>query len=117
MIRVDTARYAPPTDGRREDPQLRQACADWTLDKAQVARFFALSREYTDREKPQRYARFYDLPCTIEGELRTEGRQWTFRINAAATATWESGEQVRHWGCAVRDCAPLVLMMPDEQAP
>lgn len=117
VTRVGTARYEPPTDGRREDDSLRQACTDWKLDQAQVARFFALSREYTEQEAPQRYAQFYDLPCTIEGQLQAEGRDWVFRINAAATATWKSNDKTRSWGCSVNDCTSLVLMMPDDQAP
>jgi hypothetical protein len=117
VTRVGTARYTPPADGVRGDESLKRACADWKLDEAQVARFFALSREYAEHESPQRYARFYDLPCTIEGQLKADGRSWAFRINAASTATWESGDRIRSWGCSASGCVPLVLMMPDDQAP
>jgi hypothetical protein len=85
------------------------SCRAWVLDRHQVARFFAASREYPDGFGDA----FYSLPCTISGELRAEGRIWTYEINAAATATWTSGKTLRRFGCAETACEPLVLLMPD----
>lgn len=101
--------YAPPL-GKAADPALAASCRAWTLNRDQVARFFAASREYRDGLGDA----FYSLPCTITGELRAEGRIWTYEINAAATATWIGGGTVRRFGCAAAACEPLVLMMPDD---
>lgn len=88
------------------------SCRAWVLDRDQVARFFAASQEYPDGFGDA----FYSLPCTISGELRAQGRLWTYEINAAATATWTSGETVRRFGCAKATCEPLVLLMPDDNS-
>lgn len=53
------------------------------------------------------------LRATV-GRLRAEGRIRDFRINAAATATWTSGDDIRRLGCAARECESLVLPMPDD---
>lgn len=95
------------------DRKMEAACRAWTLDHHQVARFFALAREYPE---PQR--RTFDwLPCTIKGTLVAEGRSWQYEINAASTATWTSQEERRYWGCSEKRCATLVLMVPDNGRP
>jgi hypothetical protein len=99
--------------GPGADEALSKACRDWRLDSAQVEQFFALSAQYPNA-KPHE---FYDLPCTISGTLKAEGRRWDFTINAAATATWRSGSDTRYWGCRSVKCEPLVLLAPDGMAP
>lgn len=110
VLRVDPARLDDP-QGR--EPALREACAAWRLDQRQVAAFFAAGREYPDGT----HDAFYWLPCSIKGRLRAQGREWDFEINAAATATWTDGDEVRRWGCTAKACEPLVLLMPDEHGP
>lgn len=105
---VGASIYVPPA-GKPGNPAVAASCQAWTLDRNEVARFFAASREYSDGFGDA----FYSLPCTIRGELRAEGRSWTYEINAAATATWTDGATVRRFGCADAACEPLVLLMPD----
>jgi hypothetical protein len=101
-----------PLPGKTDDRAMAASCRAWVLDRDQVARFFAASHEYPDGFGDA----FYSLPCTISGELRAQGRLWTYEINAAATATWTSGETVRRFGCAEAVCEPLVLLMPDDNS-
>lgn len=108
---VQPAVYRPEA-GRPEEPALAASCKAWTLTKQQVAEFFAASSEYPDGTRDA----FYWLPCSINGQLLAEGRQWEYQINAAATATWASGDRVRTWGCTAKACETLVLMMPDGNA-
>ncbi|WDS35279.1 hypothetical protein [Pseudoxanthomonas sp.] len=108
---MEAAVYTPEV-GRAPDPALEASCKAWALDRAGVARFFAASREYPDGTQDA----FYWLPCTISGQLQAEGRTWDYRINAAATATWTSGDVVRTFGCTAAACAPLVLLMPDDNS-
>lgn len=110
VLRIDAARFDDPQE---REPALREACAAWRLDARQVAAFFAASREYPDGLGDG----FYWLPCTIQGRLRAQGREWDFKINAAATATWTDGDTVRRWGCTAKACEPLVLLMPDGNGP
>ncbi len=108
---VGPAVYKPDA-GKAPDTALEASCKAWTLDRAGVARFFAASREYPDGT----HDAFYWLPCTINGQLQAEGRTWEYQINAAATATWTSGDVVRTFGCSAAACTPLVLMMPDDNS-
>lgn len=110
VLRVDPSELGP-TDHGREEPGLAEACHAWSLSPSQVARFFELA----ERIDPQiLHQRFYFLPCRITGELQAEGCRWSFAINAAATASWQCGDRQRWFGCRAADCAPLVLMPPDE---
>lgn len=93
-------------------PGLAEACDEWHLTPAQVEAFFALSERYAEGQGLLQ--RFYFLPCRISGQLEAEGRRWGFSINAAATGSWQSGTQIRLFGCSARACEPLVLLMPDE---
>ncbi|KRA79827.1 hypothetical protein ASD78_18860 [Lysobacter sp. Root667] len=95
-----------------KDANLEPTCKAWNLSKQQVANFFAASREYPDGT----HDAFYWLPCSIKGRLTAQGREWEFEINAAATATWKSGDTIRQWGCDAKACESLVLMMPDGNA-
>jgi hypothetical protein len=99
---------ASQSSGR--DEALIEACAKWRLTKEQAQRFFRLSKPY--EENP--YNEFNQLPCSIEGVVEAEGEIWEFIINAAATAFWQHGEEVRYFGCSAPACEPLVLMMPDQ---
>ncbi|WCE05904.1 hypothetical protein [Pseudoxanthomonas sp. JBR18] len=112
MVRSVGAPVYAPEPGRAADAGLQRACQAWTLDRDDVARFFAASREYSDGTQ----GAFYALPCTISGQLTADGQIGNYRINAAATATWIHGERVRTFGCSDRACAPLVLLMPDDNA-
>lgn len=110
VLHVEAARFDPAHADR--EPALREACAAWRLSERQVAAFFAAAREYSDGTNDT----YYWLPCSIQGRLRAQGREWTFEINAAATASWRDGDTVRRWGCDARACEPLVLLMRDDNA-
>lgn len=87
-------------------------CKAWSLGKAQAESFFRLSKPLAEGE-----LHGYDwLPCSIKGRLRAEGRTWDFEINAAATSTWRSGDDVRQLGCAQAACEPFVVLMPGPEA-
>jgi len=108
---VGASVYAPGS-GRTPDAGLEASCKAWKLDPAGVARFFAASREYPDGLQDA----FYALPCTISGQLQSQGQTWEYQINAASTATWTRGDVVRTFGCSEQACTSLVLMMPDGNA-
>jgi hypothetical protein len=111
VVQIGPAIYKPDT-GKAPDAALEASCKAWTLDRAGIARFFAASREYPDGTRDA----FYWLPCTISGQLQAEGKAWNYQINAAATATWTSGDVVRTFGCSAAACTSLVLMMPDDNS-
>jgi hypothetical protein len=48
--------------------------------------------------------------------LQADVHTWDFEINAAATGTWTSGDEIRIFGCSDPACEPLVLMMPEAGA-
>lgn len=110
VLSVSAAELGPTTHGP-EEPGLAEACRDWRLTPEQVARFFSLSQRYA--EGISLHQRFYFLPCRITGELQADGQRWNFAINAAATASWKNGNEVREFGCSAAECEALVLMMPD----
>jgi hypothetical protein len=110
VTRVDGAVFDAASG---KDANLEPTCKAWNLSKQQVASFFAASREYPDGT----HDAFYWLPCSIKGRLSAQGKEWDFEINAAATATWRSGETIRQWGCDAKACESLVLMMPDGNNP
>lgn len=93
-----------------DGPALAADCKRWSLTRKEAETFFRHSRLIADGGGHD----FYALPCHIAGRLRAEGRTWDFRIGAAATATWSSGDEVRRLGCKARECEPLVLLMPDD---
>ena len=90
------------------------ACATWRLSSEDVAAFFSLSEEISQREAMKHY---YRLPCSISGRLTLDGKSWDYAINAAATATLASGGQVRHFGCSSEQCEKLVLLPTDFMDP
>ena len=98
--------------GAVADP-LQDACQAWGLSAQQVERFFQLSEPYPSSP----YSGFYQLPCSVSGELQAEGKAWTFEINGGATATWRAEDETRYWGCNVEECEPLVLMPTDSMNP
>lgn len=112
VVRSVGASVYTPEPGRAADAGLQRACQAWTLDRDDVARFFAASREYPEGTQDA----FYALPSTISGQFTADGQTWDDRINAAATATWIHGARARTFGCSDRACAPLVLLMPDDNA-
>lgn len=103
-IKVESARYT----GNPGD-QIETACGEWSLTPEQVRAFFELSSRY--EEYP--YSEFYQVPCTISGEISAEGHVWRFEINGGGTATWSSDSQARYWGCSAEQCEPLVLLLSD----
>lgn len=107
VLEISPSRF-DPARALADGPALALDCSRWSLTPRQAETFFALSRPIPDGAGQE----FDALPCTIEGRLRAEGREWTFRINAASTAVWIDETQVRRWGCADPACAPLVLTMP-----
>lgn len=84
-------------------------CKDWRLTKAQVEQFFRLSKHYD--ENP--YSLFYQVSCSIPGELQAEGRTWKFAIEGGGTATWDNAGTTRYWGCGSKECEPLVILLTD----
>lgn len=108
VTRVDPASYRGSSDDG-----LRQACAQWRLSEEQVRQFFLLSDEYDDEP----YSRFYQIPCSISGDLEVNGTSWTFVIGGGATATWERHGDTRHWGCSAEACASMVLLPTDGMNP
>ena len=92
---------------------LQEACRSWTLSTRQVESFFQLSDTYP--EVP--YSRFYQVGCGISGQLRAEGRRWTFAINGGGTATWHAGGVTRYFGCSISGCSPLLLLPSDGMEP
>lgn len=94
------------------DRATAEACAGWSMSKAQVERFFTLG-ELLDGVVL--HHQFAWLPCSIEGRVHDgRGQVWNFRINAAATATtWRGDGPTREeyrWGCRREGCESLVLM-------
>lgn len=89
---------------------LRSECDRWKIDRKQAATFFRLSERISSETA---HRDFYYLPCSVTGELEAEGKVWNFEINAAATATWVNGDEIRSFGCSNPACKPLVVMMPD----
>lgn len=108
VTRVAAAKYEGVVGGSEQ-----AACDGWRLGARQVERFFRLSEHY--EESP--YSAFYQVPCSISGELQAEGRSWIFQINGGATATWTNGDEVRYWGCSDERCADLVLLATDLMDP
>lgn len=96
-----------------KDQSIVQACRSWALTEAQVESFFKLSKEYEDEP----YSLFYQVPCSISGELQIDRQTWQFSINGGATATWSRESVTRHWGCSVAECEPLVMMATDFMGP
>lgn len=88
---------------------LQEACLDWHLSASQITRFFQLSESYQSNP----YSSYYQVPCSISGELRAEAKIWTFKINGGGTATWHADGEARHWGCRVKACEQLVLLPTD----
>lgn len=93
--------------------KLKAACKAWNLDKSQVVHFFTLSKEYPESQQRT----FNWLPCSIKGTLVASNEIWDFEINAASTATWRRQDQYKYWGCSDKECAALVLLMPDGNDP
>lgn len=108
IIEVADAEYVGPPG----DP-LEAACRDWRLSARQVATFFQLGQRYEQRP----YAAFYQVPCSISGKLRAEGKTWDFVIGGGGTAIWTHGEEERHFGCSADACEPLVLLPTDLMGP
>ncbi|MEL1266367.1 hypothetical protein [Pseudoxanthomonas putridarboris] len=72
VIRVDAPQFQAGGD-----EALKPVCEDWRLSSEQVERFFSFSESY--EQSP--YGQFYQVPCSISGELRDEGKTWQFKIN------------------------------------
>lgn len=84
-------------------------CKSWGLTAEQAQEFFKLSDEYLEG----RFQLFNWFPCNVTGVLESEGRQWQFFINQAATGVWRDGDTMRFWGCLDSECKSLNLVMPD----
>lgn len=108
VLEISAPTYDPVGMGG-DGPALEAECKRWALTREQAQTFFRLSKPITGEEK---HGAYYDLPCTVTGRVRAEGRTWDFAIDGAATATWTSGNEVRLLGCSDPACEPLVLMMP-----
>lgn len=108
VTRVAASQYEGVAGGSE-----KAACDGWHLGTLQIEQFFKLSEQY--EESP--YDAFYQVPCSISGELQAEGRSWDFQINGGATAIWVSGEDTRYWGCSDEQCANLVILATDRMDP
>lgn len=108
VLEVSPGHYFGP-EGR----PLAQACRNWALSPRQVEHFFLLSDTFEERP----YNAFYQVECGISGQLQAEGRHWAFSINGGGTATWQSGDTIRHFGCAASGCAALLLLPSDGMEP
>ena len=109
VIKVDSAKL----EVTAPDVEIAHACRSWALNEKQIERFFKLSKEY--QEEP--YGMFYQVPCSISGELQAGSEVWRFSINGGATATWSRGGEIRHWGCSIKECEPLVMIATDSMDP
>lgn len=94
------------------DGPVRDACRKWSLTPAQVKQFFALSKRYSGNP----YSEFYQVPCSISGVIEAEGREWKYEIKGGGTATWIGDGEVRYWGCAAKECEPLVILLTDSMS-
>lgn len=94
------------------DGPAKKACEAWTLTSKQVEAFFNLSEEYSDNP----YSGFYQLPCSISGDITADGRTWHYKINGGGTATWKNDDDERYWGCSASECEPLVMMFTDSMS-
>ncbi|MFD1261484.1 hypothetical protein [Entomomonas asaccharolytica] len=115
---IEVTQVNPVTITYKKHPQpsdeaMYQACQEWNLTAEQVREFFMLSKHY--KESP--YNLFYQLPCSITGELQLEDQTWQFTIDAGATGKWQNTNTVLYFGCTDNNCEPLVLMMPDNMNP
>lgn len=104
---------AAPHYAGGKDAALQDACSAWHLSATQVERFFQLSESYPSSP----YSSFYQVPCSISGELRAEAKTWEFTINGGATATWRTEGETRYWGCSAKACEPLVVLPTDFMDP
>ena len=110
---MEVAKVGPPRYGGAFGDSLQAACDAWQLSAWQVERFFRLSERYASTP----YSDFYQVPCSISGELQTDGRIWTFEINGGGAATLRAGGRTRYWGCRAEECGTLVLLEPDLMDP
>ena len=108
VTRVEAAKYEGTVGGSE-----KAACDGWRLGTLQVEQFFRLSEPYGASP----YGAFYQVPCSISGELQAEGRSWDFQIDGGGTAIWTSGDETRYWGCSDQQCANLVLLATDLMDP
>lgn len=108
VLEIASAAYQP-RDGSRTSQTEADACAAWSLDKQQAEAFFALSEQLQEGQLHD----FHWLPCSIEGRLQAEGREWRFEINGAGTSIWRSGDDARLLGCTRSACEPFVILLPE----
>ena len=108
VLEISKARYQP-SGGTTPKEAEAAACATWSMDPRQAEAFFSLSTQLPEGGLHD----FYWLPCSIEGRLQAEGREWTFEINAAGTSTWHSEGESRLLGCSAKACEPFVILMPE----
>ncbi|MDR0183971.1 hypothetical protein P8609_13485 [Lysobacter sp. UC] len=106
---IEILSIKPSTYSGRGGTTEEQACKEWRLSKAQARRFFGLSKEYSANP----YHAFYQLNCSITGQLKSGGKTWAFGIDGGGTATWRSGRTTRYWGCSTSRCEPLVILLTD----
>ena len=104
IVNVNPSAYAGPS-GAAE----KLSCERWRLTPRQVERFFRLSKEYPASP----YRAFYQLNCSVTGELQSGGRKWSFSIDGGGTATWRNAKTTGYWGCSAPECEPLVILLSD----
>ena len=112
MENIEIVRVGNPVYTAEQDNSgFISACREWRLSAKQVKTLFESSERYATEETPTNA--FYWLPCEIRGALKSDGVEWNFVINAAATAVWYRDKKKIHWGCKERECSSLFLLTYD----
>lgn len=95
----------------QSDKVLITACNHWVLNSRDIIDTFNLSIKHDDYGEINRM--YYWLPCEIRGRLMYDGIEWSFVINAAATAMWMSNDKEIYWGCNKKACDNFFLLPYD----
>lgn len=112
MENIEIVRVGKPVyTAEQDDTGFISACREWSLSAKQVKTLFESSERYATSQVPM--DTFYWLPCEIRGALKSDGIEWNFVINAAATAVWYRGKKKIYWGCKERECSSLFLLTYD----
>lgn len=108
ILAVESSKYL---DGDYADKALKAACLKWQLSVDDINKIFDISERFSSHQRIVRD--FYWLPCEISGKLISNGIEWSFIINSAATAVWENDNDVIYWGCSNVQCESFFLLPYD----
>lgn len=82
-------------------------CPRWEMTQEKA--YFVLSESRSIDQQ----AYFQELnvaPCKVTGELISDGKLWSFAINAGAGVIWSHGDEYRYFACMADACDALMLM-------